>query len=444
MLTIALEILLLLLLVIANGVFALSEIAMISARRARLQHRAEQGDAGARVALELVREPTRFLSTVQIGISLVGILAGAFGGATLAEAIADRIEQIPALAPYGEAVGLAVVVVGVTYLSLVIGELAPKRLALRNPEQVAARVARPMRWLSRLASPAVRVLSWSTDVLFLLLRVRPAADLPVSAEEIKILVEQGATSGVFEATEQDIVESALFLGERRISANMTPRTEIVWVDLDAPLETIQRVILNSSHSYFPAGHSSLDNVSGVLRGRDLLARLVEGQPVEWGALLRPPLFVPEAQTLLDVLRLLKETGQPLVLIIEEYGGLQGILTPTDVLEALIGNIQLPGQEPEPETVQREDGSWLLDGRLPISKLKELLDMRELPEEDQAAYATLGGFVMKVLGQIPAIGQRFDFAARRFEIVDMDGHRVDRVLVSAVESSAAQSGPRPEP
>jgi putative hemolysin len=434
---IVLEILLILLLFIANGVFALAEIALVSARRARLQHRAEQGDPGAQIALELAREPTRFLSTVQIGITLVGILAGAFGGATLAEAIADRIEQIPSLAPYGEAIGLAVVVVFLTYLSLVIGELLPKRLALRNPEQAAAWVARPMRWLSMLASPAVRVLSGSTDVLLFLLRVRPTTEPPVSAEEIKILVEQGATSGVFEATEQDIVESALFLSERRISAAMTPRTELVWVDLDAPLDTIRRVILGSSHSYFPAAHGSLDNVSGVLRGRDLLAQLVEGQPVDWQTLLQPPLFVPDAQTILDVLQLLKQTGQPLALIIEEYGGLQGIVTPTDVLEALIGNIRLPGQDPEPEAVQREDGSWLLDGRLSVSDLKDLLELRELPEEAQAGYDTLGGFMMTVLGQIPSLGQHFEYAGRRFEIVDMDGRRVDRVLVTPMASAAAQ-------
>jgi putative hemolysin len=435
--SVAVELLLILLLVIANGVFALSEIALVSARRARLQHRAEQGDAGAQAALELAREPTRFLSTVQIGITLVGILAGAFGGATLAEVIAARVAGIPALAAYAEAIGLAIVVVLITYLSLVIGELLPKRLALNNPEKVAARVARPMRWLSVVVSPLVRLLSASTDALLFLLRVRPAAEPPVSAEEIKILVEQGATSGVFEATEQDIVESALFLDERRVSAAMTPRTEIEWVDLDQPLDAIRALVLNSPHSYFPAGHGSLDNVSALLRGRDLLAHQITGQPADWRALLLPPLFVPEAQTVLDVLQLLKRTGQPLALIIDEYGGLQGMVTPTDVLETLIGDIQLPGQDAEPEAVQRADGSWLLDGRLPVGEFKELLELRELPEEEQAGYDTLGGFVMAMLGQIPTVGQTFEHAGRRFEIVDMDGRRVDRVLVAPAVPPPAQ-------
>lgn len=433
---IALELLLILLLVTANGVFALSEIALVSARRARLQQRAEQGDPGAQAALDLAREPTRFLSTVQIGITLVGILAGAFGGATLAEALAEQLARVPALAPYAEALALAAVVVLVTYLSLVIGELAPKRLALNNPEQVAARVARPMAALSRLASPLVRALSVSTDVLLALLRVRPATDPPVSAEEIKILIEQGATSGVFEPTEQDIVESALFIGERRVGAAMTPRIDIEWVDLDRPLEAIRDQVLNSSHSYFPASRGSLDDVSAVLRGRDLLAQLVQGEPLDWAALLREPLFVPESQTVLDLVQLLKQTGQPLALIIDEYGGLQGMLTPTDLLEALIGEIQQPGQAPEPEAVQREDGSWLLDGRLQVSKLKELLGLRELPQEGEAGYDTLGGFVMVVLGEIPSVGQQFEHAGQTFAIVDMDGHRVDRVLVTPAAPPAS--------
>jgi putative hemolysin len=432
---IALELLLILLLVIANGVFALSEIALVSARRARLQQRAEQGDAGAQTALDLAREPTRFLSTVQIGITLIGILAGALGGATLAEAIAERFEQVPALAPYSEAIGLVLVVILVTYLSLVIGELAPKRLALNNPEQVAARMARPMAALSRLASPVVRVLSWSTDVLLALLRVRPAAEPPVSAEEIKILIEHGATSGVFEPAEQDIVESALFIGERRVSAAMTPRTDIEWADLDQPIEVIRDQVLRSRHSYFPAGRGGLDQVAAVLRGRDLLAQLVRGEPLDWAALLREPLFVPESQTVLDMVQMFKQTGQPLALIIDEYGGLQGMITPTDLLEALIGDIRLPGQVPEPEAVQREDGSWLLDGRLVVTELKELLDLRELPREEEAGYDTLGGFVMTMLGEIPTVGQQFEHAGRRFEIVDMDGRRVDRVLVTKAAPDA---------
>ncbi len=437
MTAIAFEIILILLLVIANGIFALSEIAIVSSRRARLQQRAEQGDLGAKAALELARDPSRFLSTVQIGITLVGIFAGAFGGATVAEAIAVGLEDVPRLAPYGDAIGLAVVVIGVGYLSLVVGELVPKRLALSNPERVAARMARPMRALSRLAAPVVKVLTVSSDILLRLLGVRASTEPPITVEEIRILVEQGASAGVFEAVEQDLVTSALNLDDKRISLIMTPRTDITWVDLDDPPDQVRHLVLQSAHPYLPAGRGSLDEVSGLLRPRDYLARLVNAEPVDWPALLLPGLFVPESQTVLDVLQSLRSTGQPLALIIDEFGGLQGLVTLTDIMEALVGYIQRPDQPQEqPQVVERADGTWLLDGRLGVFEIKTLLGLRTLPEEDEAGYDTLGGLVMTVLGTIPAIGQHFEFGGWRFEVVDMDGHRVDRVHVYPVPAEAA--------
>ncbi len=429
MTAIAIELLLILLLLITNGVFALAEIALVSAKRARLQQRAEQGDRGAQVALDLAREPTRFLSTVQIGITLVGVLAGAVGGATIAESIAGALERYPVVAPYGEAIGLLVVVVLITYLSLVIGELAPKRLGLNNPELVAARLAPAVHLLSRIFAPLVHLLSLSTDLLLRLFGVRAMPEAPVTVEEIKIMIEQGALAGVFETTEQEIVESALHLDDRRISSAMTRRTEIVWLDLERPLEALRAMIVASPHSYFPAAYGNLDEVSGIVRGRDLLAGLLDGPDPTWAALLRPALFVPEAQTVLDVLQLLRENGQPLALIIDEYGGLQGMVTLTDILEALVGDIHVPGSDPAQAAVQRVDGSWLIDGRLSVSAVKELLGLRELTGEAEAGYDTLGGFVMLMLGQVPTVGQYFAFGPWRFEVVDMDGRRVDRLLVS---------------
>jgi putative hemolysin len=424
-----------LLLIIANGVFALAEIATVSARRARLQQRANEGDAGARTALELIAEPTRFLSTVQIGITLVGILAGAFGGATIAEPIAASLARFPTLAPYSEAIGLVVVVLVITYLSLVIGELLPKRLALSDPERLAALVAPAMRWLSVVAAPVVHLLSASTEVLVRLLGIRPMKESPVTPEEIAILIEQGRDGGVFEATEQDIVESALWLDERRVGTLITPRTKIIWVDLDEALDNIQQVILNSPHAYFPAAHGHLDNVVGILRGRDLLARQLTGQPVEIQALLKAPLFVPETRLVLDILELLKQSGQHMAVVIDEFGGLQGIVTLTDVLETLVGEIRSPGGPAEPAAVRREDGSWLLDGRLPVYEMKELLDLNELPGEDESNYDTLGGFIMARLGRIPSAGEHFDYARHRFEVVDMDGMRVDQVLVTDLRAGS---------
>lgn len=426
---IAFEIVLVLLLIVTNGVFALAEIAIISARRARLQQRAEAGDRGARAALELARDSSRFLSTVQIGITLVGILAGAYGGATLAEAIAGGLREVPGLAPYAQTVGLLVVVVAITYLSLVVGELVPKRLALSNPELVAARVARPMRALSRLTAPVVKVLSASGDLLLRLLGVTKSTEPPVTVEELRILVEQGASAGVFEAAEHELVDSALHLDERRVRVVMTPRTDLIWLDLDRPLEALRDLVLESAHGYFPAGRGSLDNVTGVVSAREFLGQLVGGRPLDWAALLRPPLFVPDSQSILDVLERLRSTGQPLALVIDEFGGVLGMATLTDVVEALVGEINAPTGEPdEPDVVRRDDGSWLVDGRLPVDELKALLGLRALPEEDAAGYDTVGGLVMTAMGAIPKVGQHFDLDGWCFEVVDMDGHRVDRVMV----------------
>jgi putative hemolysin len=396
-----------------------------------LQQRAEEGDAGAAVALQMARDPARFLSTVQIGITLVGILAGAFSGATLAEVIADWLQTFPALAPYSEALGLVAVVLPVAYLSLVIGELLPKQLALTNAERVAARVARPMQWLSRLAAPVVKLLGLSTGLLIRVMGVRPSTEPPVTVEEINILVEQGRRGGVFEAGEQDIAESALTLGDRRVSGVMTPRTEIVWIERDAPLEEIRAAVVTSRHVHFPVARGSLDNVLGLMRGRDFLVQLVMGQALDWAALLHEPLFVPETQTILDVLQRFKQTRERAALVIDEFGGVHGLVTRTDILEALVGELPTRDQ-PVEETVRREDGSWLLDGRLSLPEFMDVLDLRGLPAETLANYDTLGGFVLWMLGEVPSVGRRFEYAGWRFEVVDMDGRRVDRVLAVPLE------------
>jgi putative hemolysin len=437
--TAILEVILILVLILANGVFALAEIAVISSRRARLQQRAEQGDPGAQTALELSREPARFLSTVQIGITLVGILAGAFSGATLAEAIAIQVERVAGLAPYAEAIGLLIVVLPVTYFSLVIGELLPKQLALRDPERIAARMARPMLALSRLAAPVVRLLSLSTDLLQRLLGLGAASESHVTPEEINIMVEQGRRVGVFDAGEQEIVQSALTLGDRRVSSVLTPRTEIVWIDQSASAEAVRDTLLNCPHVLFPVGQGGLDNVVGMLRGRDFLGRLALGQPASVTALMFPPLFVPESQSVLEVLELLKRSREHAALVIDEFGGLHGMVTRTDILEALVG--EMPTRyRPAEETVCRADGSWLLDGRLAVAEFSNLLDLRTLPSESRD-YETLGGFVMTMLGAVPAVGEHFDFEAWRFEVVDMDAHRVDRILAAPLGSPTAPRPPK---
>ncbi|MCY7348310.1 MAG: hemolysin family protein [Pyrinomonadaceae bacterium] len=424
------EVLLIILLVFANGIFAMSEMAIVSARKARLQQLVNSGDAKARAALKLANAPDRFLSTVQIGITLVGILAGAFGGATIAEQIADYTSRFPTLAPYGEAIGLGVVVLSITYLSLIFGELVPKRFALNNPERIASLVAQPMNLLSKLAAPFVSFLALSSNVVFKILRVKPSSEPTVTEEEIKILIEQGTQAGVFEETEQDMVESVFRLADRRIGALMTPRLDIEWLDSNASPDEIRQKMAKSHYSRFPVGEESLDNVIGVVKAKDYLA--LQSETASLQAVLKQPLFVPETQTALQTLKLFKRSHTHIALIIDEHGAVEGLVTTNDVLEAIVGDIALPAGQAEAYAVRREDGSWLLDGALPIDEFKDLFAVAKLAGEEKGAYQTLAGFILMYLGRVPAAADHFEWNGLRFEIMDMDGNRVDKVLVAPVK------------
>ena len=433
-----LEILIIFLLLVTNGVFAMAEIAIVSARKARLRQLADAGNSQARAALELAANPNQFLATAQIGITLVGILAGAFGGATIAEEIATRLGDIPFLAPYGETIGVGIVVLGITYFSLIIGELVPKRLALNNAERIASAVAAPMRGLSTIAAPVVRLLSVSTDIVIRLLGIKPSAEPSITPEELRILIEQGTESGVFEESEQDMIESVLRLDERRVGAFMTPRTHIVWFDIEDSPEDIRRKIADSQHSRFPVIKDSLDNVLGIVRAKDLLNQSLAGQPLDLRALLRPPLFIPESMSALKVLELFKQKGTHVALVTDEYGGIQGMVTHNDILEGIVGYIPSAGEPAEPQATRREDGSWLLDGLVHIDKLKEIFDIEKLPDEEHGHYQTVGGFVMTQVRSIPTVGQYFEWGKLRFEVVDMDGRRVDKVLVTPSQAQERQN------
>jgi putative hemolysin len=433
---IAFEVLLIILLILANGIFAMSEMAVVSARKTRLQQLANLGDEKAKAALELANAPDRFLSTVQIGITLVGILAGAFGGATIAEQIAAYISVVPALAPYGEAIGLGIVVLSITYLSLIFGELIPKRLALNNPERIASIAASPMNLLSKLASPFVALLSFSSNLIFKIFGIKPSSELPVTEEEIRVLIEQGTQAGVFEETEQDLVESVFRFADRRVSALMTPRLDIVWIDVNASPAEIQRKMKESHYSRFPVCEGKVDNVIGVVKAKDYLAESVTGEAVSLQSVLKQPLFVPETTTALKALDLFKNSHIHMALIVDEYGAVEGLVTTNDVLEAIVGDIAVPESQIELYAIQREDGSWLLDGALPIDELKEILSIRNLPAEGKAGYQTLAGFILAHLGRIPAVADYFEWNNLRFEVMDMDGRRIDKVLVAP--ASAAPS------
>lgn len=425
---ITVESLVILLLVITNGIFAMAEIAVVSARKTRLQQWSKEGDPRARTALQLANEPNRFLSTVQIGITLVGVLAGAFGGATIAEKLDVWLGQMPLLAAYSKAIGVGVVVLGITYLSLVIGELVPKRLALSHPEGIAAAVARPMQALSVLTSPLVRLLSLSTDTVLWVLRIQPSQESPVTEEEISLLLDKGIQAGVFEEEEQEMVKGVFSLGDRRVSTLMTPRSEITWLDIQDSAEEIQHKLREDAHSRFPVGEGALDNVLGVVWTKDLLSRSLAGQPMDLRAALRQPVFVPENARALNLLESFKHSGTHIALVVNEYGGIEGLATVNDVLEAIVGDIPSVFEPTEPQAIQRKDGSWLMDGMLPIHEFKELLGIRQLPDEDKVSYETVSGFVMAHLGSIPSAGDRFNWVGLQFEVMDMDGHRVDKVLV----------------
>lgn len=415
-----------------NGLLAASEISFVSARRNRLRALESKGSRRARAALRLAENPTRFLSTVQVGITLVGILLGAVGEGNLAIPLANRISAVPALAPYAHAIALAIVVIVLTILSIVVGELFPKRLALAHPEAIAVVMARPMTILARVTSPLVSFLSLATDTLLRLFGIRTSYDHTVTIEEFKSLLEQGKITGLFDRIEHDIVKNALRLDERRVSGLMTPRRDIIWLDVDDSPEVMRSKIASCTHTRFPVGHGSIDNIMGVVRARDILGQVLLGQTPSLPQVVQPALFVPESMTALELLEALKKQGTHVAIAFDEYGGTQGIVTLNDILAAIVGDIPKPGEIPELEVVQRSDGSWLLGGSLPIQEFFDMFQLDRVSEDDRGDVQTLGGFVMNHLGRIPKAADYFEWANLRLEVMDMDGNRVDKVLVSTQE------------
>jgi len=426
------EIVIILILVFINGLLAMSEIAVVSSRRVRLQQRAEEGEAGAAAALKLLERPASFLSTVQIGITLVGILAGAFGGATLASELGAFLAGIPALSGYAEAIGVGAVVVSITYVSLVLGELVPKQVALANPEGIAAAAAPALKWLARITSPLTRLLGLSTYGVLRLLRVRRSADLQLTESEIESLIATATRGGVFEPVEEAMVRQIFRVNERRIEALMTPRQEIVWLDIEAPSTENQAKVLESRHTVFPVARGDLDHLAGIVHVKDILARCLSGHELALDPVLRKAPIVPESTPAFEVLDRFREHRTRVAMIIDEFGGILGMVTIDDLLEEIVGDLPKAGEVDDPDVVRRADGTLLLDGMVPVDEVKELLELQALPGEQGNLYQTLGGFVISQLGRIPKSGDQFKWEGVLFEVIDMDGRRVDKILVTPSE------------
>lgn len=423
----------LILVVLLNGLLAMAEIALVSARRVRLEQAAKDGSRGAKAALALADAPTRFLSTVQVGITLIGIFAGAFGEASLAAVLGDWIERVwPVMKGHGRKASTVIVVLGIGYVSLVFGELVPKRLAMRRPEALASLVAIPMTWVALAVRPVVALLTVSTSLILRLMGIRDdEAHDPVTQEEVSALISKGTEAGIFEEAEGKIVSRVFDLADRRAVELMIPRNEIVWLDAAATSERIRVVIATESHSHFPVGRGGLDDLVGVVHVKDLVKNGLITERVDLAALARDPVFVPETTPALDLLDIFKAGGTHLAFVVDEHGALEGLVTLNDIVTEIVGEVARAGEPIEEEmSFRREDGSWLMDGRLGIEDAGRILG----EDLDAPGVRTLGGFVMVRMGRIPRSGEKFTWHGHTFEVIDMDRQRVDKVLVT----------PRPSP
>lgn len=428
------EITIVFILLLGNGLLAMAELAVISSRRTRLTELADRGQRGAKIALKLASDPARFLATVQLGITLLGVLSGVLTGARIASALGGLIAKVPLLAPHADAYATTIVVALLTFVSLVVGELVPKQLALRNAEETAAMLSRPLLFLSKLAYPLTRVLSLSSNVVLKLFEGfaggQDAPPTSITEEELKVMIDHATEAGVVKESEQDMMKGVLSLGELTAKDLMTPRHEMVGLDVQDDEKTNWDRIIESGHTYFPVYDGEASNIIGLVSIKQLIGVRMEGKPLDLRASCAPPLFLPETVPALKVMEKFKIGKTHMAFVVDEHGGIEGIITVTDVLKAVVGDMPTMGEDAEePMIVQRDDGSYLVDGTTPITELMETLKIKTLPKKHAGDYTTVGGLVMTRLGRIPNITDTFRFRGYRFEVVDMDKRRVDKVLVS---------------
>jgi putative hemolysin len=437
---IVIEVSIVFLLLIANGMFSMAEIAIVAARKARLRQLADGGDARARMALELAESPNTFLATVQIGITLVGVLAAAFSGATMAEKLAEPMKQVGWLAPYAPQASFVLVVGVLTYFTLVIGELVPKRLGLSHPEGIARTLAGPMKRLSAWAAPLVSLLSLSTEALLRLFRFKSGPQAVVTDEEVRLLVKEGTRAGVFHPSEPAMVESVMALDRIPVRDLMTPRAKIIWIDVRDPHEAIWHKIVVSGHTTFPVYEDNRDHVVGVISVKSIYANLAAGTAVNVKDLMTPPLIVPASQSASSLLEKFKQTGKHVALVADEFGGICGMVSLHDIMEAIIGELPSLDERAKPRAVRRDDGSWLVDGMLDADEFERLVPGFKLHPKAERDYQTFAGFIVKHLGHVPREGASFQRHGFHVEIIDMDNYRVDKVLLIPLKSGAQPSVP----
>jgi putative hemolysin len=432
------EVALLVFLILLNGVFAMSEMALTAARKARLQVMVEAGEHGAQTAIELHEKPTKFLSTVQVGITSIPLLNGIIGEAAFSEPLAAWLQRVLPMSERAasiSATGLVVVII--TFLTIVFGELVPKRVGQLYPETVARLVAAPMNWLSTATRPFVALLSMTTEATLRLLGIRSDTHRSVTEEEIAASLEEGVDAGVIEQQEHQMVRNVFRLDERQIGSMMIPRAEITWLDAEAPLDVTLARMAEQQHTRYPVCRGDLSDVVGVLSAQTLLPALSRGEKPDIMSHVSPAVFVPETQTGMELLEHFRSSGAELVFVVDEYGEVQGVITVRDVLEAITGEFSAPA-DGDAWAVRRADGTWLLDGLIPVPELKDRLDLKDLPEEDRGRYNTLAGMIMLLLGRLPRVTDQVDWEGWRFEVVDMDGKRIDKVLVAPVPATGEGS------
>lgn len=416
-------------LIVVNGIFSMSELAVVSSRKGKLQKMYNDGKKHAKTAIDLMENPNQFLSTIQIGITLIGILTGAFGGATLSDPLNAIISPY---IPYSEIVSTIVVVIITTYLSLVVGELVPKRVALNNPENIAVKVAKWMKLLSKASGPFVVILSKSTNGLLRLIGISHEENNAITEEEIELMIEEGRVEGTIEKEEEDIIKRVFKLDDQKVDMIMTPRNEIVWIDLEDTPEENQNKIIESKRSIFPVASGELDDFIGVVQAKDILSVLFKKEDLEIEDIIKDPLVVPENLEALELVKQFKENKEyvHMSLVVDEFGSLTGLITLNDLLEGIVGDIPGIDETDDPIAIKRNDDSWLIDGRYQIDRFKELFDFDgEFPDEKEDNFTTIAGFILSYCGKIPTDGETFKWDRFCFEIMDMDGHQIDKILVT---------------